>query len=333
MQIQENILLAPFTTFKIGGFADYFARIKKIEDLKEAVLFAEKKNLKIFVLGGGSNLLISDEGLRALVLKIEIDGIEIRISHLDATRPSDLEVGLPNEVWVEIVAGAGVLLDDLIQKTVEQGFFGMEKMSWIPGTVGASAVQNCGAFGMEASYVISWVEVFDIEKKEIFILKKEDCDFVYRSSVFKRKKNWVVIRVAYLLQKCDPAVLKNKREEIVNRRKEGSPLLEGFGSAGSYFKNPIISESKLLDLQKKFQDFPYFKEGEAFKISIAWFLEKFGWKGFSEGEVGVYSKHSLFLINKGKGKSEDIKKLAEKIKKDVFDRTGLELKEEVDLVE
>lgn len=317
MKILENVKLAPYTTFKIGGKAKFFGVVESVEDLKEGVNFSRKNSLPLFVLGGGSNLLISDEGFDGLVLKIKI---------------SHLALGAPSGDEVEIIAGAGVILDDLIKEMAEKGFTGMENMSWIPGTVGASAVQNCGAFGTEAGDLISWVEVFDTENQEIFILKNKECGFVYRGSIFKQKKNWVIVQVAYLLKKSSVADVQKKRNEIVEKRRAGFPLLEGFGSAGCYFKNPIISKQELEKLQKKFQDFPFFEEGQNFKIPVAWFVEKLGWKGHFEKNVGVYPKHSLILVKKGEATSEDIKKLSEKIKKDVFEKTGLRLEEEVEII-
>ncbi|MFH0846100.1 MAG: UDP-N-acetylmuramate dehydrogenase [Patescibacteria group bacterium] len=322
MQIKDNILLAPYTTFKIGGEARYFAVVKNLEDLKEGVNFALQNSLPLFVLGGGSNLLISDQGFNGLVLKMEI---------------KDLETRFPSDDEAEVVVGAGVVLDDLIEETIKNGLVGLENLSWIPGTVGASVVQNCGAYGVEVGDLVKWVEIFDIDTRETCLpagrlkkLSNADCDFSYRNSIFKKKSNWIVVRVVYKLKKEEfKNEAQNKREETIQKRKENSPLKDGFGSAGCFFKNPIIPKNEAENLKKQFPEIPIFEEGDLRKISLGWLLDNLNWKGFSEGDVGVYDKHALMLVNKGEGTCEEIKNLAEKIKKDVKEKTNLDIESEV----
>ena len=333
LKIQENILLAPYTTFKIGGEARYFAVIESVEDLREAVNFAKQNSQDIFILGGGSNLLISDDGFVGLVLKMEIKGI------------SWGDEGSENGK-VEIIAGAGEVMDDLIAQGTEKKLWGLENLSAIPGTVGASAVQNTGAFGVESQDLISWVEIFDLESGELKKLDNKDCAFSYRNSIFKKKKDWVVLKVAFSLTRERNLNLNypklgdfeiredtsslDVRKTIIEIRKKGSPLKDGLGSAGCFFKNPVISQIEFQKLQQKFPEMPFFAEGENIKIPVAWFLDKqFAWKGYSEGDVGVYNKHALMLVNKGNGKCEDIKKLADKMSKDLLEKTGLQLESEV----
>ncbi len=217
MLVQENVWLKEYTTFKIGGPARYFAVIKNIEDLKQAVDFAVQNQLPVFVLGGGSNLLVSDEGVNGLVLKMEIKGIESvdNSSSLRADFGRNFQQaslvensaqnprGNPASSVVQVIAGAGEIWDELVEKCVEKELYGLENLSYIPGTVGASAVQNIGAYGVEVKDVIGWVEVFDMKTGEIKKLENKECLFGYRDSVFKKEagKNFVVIRVAYNLQK------------------------------------------------------------------------------------------------------------------------------------
>ena len=312
MQIQKKVLLAPYTTFKIGGEARYFGVVKNIEDLKEGVNFAKQNSLPIFILGGGSNLLISDKGFEGLVLKIEI---------------KSLDVGLPSGVGAEVVVGAGVVLDELIEKAIKRNLGGMENLSRIPGTVGGGVVQNCGAFGSEIKDVVSKVEIFDIESGEIKKISSKDCQFKYRSSIFKKKTNWIITRAAFKFKEnCNSLV---ERDKILEIRRKACPLQDSFGSAGCFFKNLIISEKELIKLKEKFPEIPFFEEGDKYKISVGWLLDKLGWKGFFKGEVGVYDKHALMLINKGKGTSVEIQSLAVKISDDVFKKTGLQLEKEV----
>ncbi|MBU4536507.1 UDP-N-acetylmuramate dehydrogenase [Patescibacteria group bacterium] len=337
MQIKEKIKLAPYTTFKIGGEAKFLGVVKDIEDLKQGVNFAKQNSLPIFILGGGSNLLISDDGFDGLVLKME---------------NKDLEAGLPNDGEVEVGVGAGMVLDDLAYKMAKRNLWGLENLSWIPGTVGAGAVQNCGAFGVEMKDVIAWVEVFDIESGETCLpagrlkrLSNEECQFGYRNSIFKKKPNWVIIQVALKLSEGNKANLnykgledlkdienlkvKDVRKKIIEIRGKNFPLSEGLGSAGCFYKNPVIAKKDFEKLKEKFPEIPFFENGEDIKIAIAWFIDQFGWKGFFDGEVGVYDKHALMLVNKGEGTCEEVKKLAEKIEDDVFYKTGLKLEKEV----
>ncbi|MCK5285896.1 MAG: UDP-N-acetylmuramate dehydrogenase [Candidatus Pacebacteria bacterium] len=330
MEIQKNILLAPYTSFKIGGEARFFTVVKNIEDLRLGVNFAKQNSLPIFILGKGSNILISDNGFSGLVLKIEIDYLETK---------------LPSEDFVEIVVGAGMILDELIEKMTKKKLWGIENLSYIPGTVGASAVQNAGAFGVEVKDTILWIEVFDINTGKTQKLNNKECYFAYRNSIFKEEPNWVIIKIVFRLKIKKESNysynnlenLKNKkdltsqdvRDKIIEIRKKITPRIEGLGSAGSFFKNPIISKKEFKELKEKFPESPSFMEGERIKIPIAWFIDKFGWKGYFDGEVGIYDKHALMLVNKGKGTCDEVKNLAQKISDDIYKKTGLKLETEV----
>ncbi len=328
MVIQEKIKLAPYTTFKIGGEARFFGIVKNIEDLKEGVGFAKQNLLPIFILGGGSNLLISDDGFNGLVLKIEIN---------------HLAIGLPSDGEVEVLVGAGVILDNLIDRVVKKNLSGLENLSWIPGTIGGGIVQNCGAYGTEIKDLISWVEVFDIKTGKVKKLEKKECEFKYRNSIFKQKINWIIIRVALNLKKKVASsatrrgggkgeinlTSQNIRDTIIETRKKTTPRLDNLGSAGCFFKNIVISKEKFKKIKERFPEVPNFEEGDKIKIPSAWFIDEFGWKGYLDGEVGVYDKHALMLVNKKDGTCEDIKNLAKKIENDVYKKTGLKLEKEV----
>jgi len=330
MQIQKKILLASYTTFKIGGEAKYFGVVKNIEDLKEGVNFAKENLLPIFILGGGSNILISDEGFDGLVLKME---------------NKDLVIGLSYDGFMKVGVGAGMLLDDLIYKMAKRNLWGLENLSWIPGTVGAGVVQNCGAFGVELCNIVDWVEVFDTETGETKKLMNEECGFGYRNSIFKKKSNWVIIQIGLKLNEKESSnfsyngledfennenlTVKNVRKKIIELREKNTPWVDRLGSAGCFFKNPIITKDELEKLKEKFPEIPVFEEVGKNKISAGWLLDELGWKGVFEGEVGVYDKHALILVNKGKGTCEEIKNLAQKIEDDVFEKTSLRLEKEV----
>lgn len=213
MQIKEKIKLAPYSTFKIGGEAKFLGVVKDIEDLKQGVNFAKENSLPVFILGGGSNVLISDNGFDGLVLKMENKDLDIRYLG------DNISVGtgcLQNQE-IEVVVGAGMVLDDLAYKMAKRNLWGLENLSWIPGTVGAGAVQSCGAFGVEIKDVITWVEVFDIESGEIKRLSNEECEFVYRNSIFKKKPNWVIVRVGFVLRILDDETL----DRFASAREDG----------------------------------------------------------------------------------------------------------------
>ncbi|MBU1557983.1 UDP-N-acetylmuramate dehydrogenase [Patescibacteria group bacterium] len=347
MKIQKNISLKEYTTFKVGGEAKYFAVINGIEDLKQAVNFAKQNSLPVFVLGGGSNLLISDEGVDGLVLKMEIKGTDFASQNPSSQAERD------NSGIVQVTAGAGEIWDNLVEKCVEKGLSGLENLSLIPGTVGASAVQNIGAYGIEACDVINWVEVFDIKTGEIKKLTGVFCKFNYRDSIFKKEegKDLIVTRVAYNLQKegelkmdykdiqeyfdkhnfkKEQATLKQLRNAIIEIRKSKLPNCEKVGTAGSYFKNPTIAKKQLDKLLQKYPELPHYESGQQFKIPLAYVLDKIlGLKGFKEGCAGLYENQPLVLVNYGKSDCKNIKNLAQKIQKEVKDKTGLDIDSEV----
>lgn len=337
MKIQENIPLAPMTTFRIGGKARYFVEVYSIEELKEAVLYAENNNLPIFVLGGGSNVLIHDDGFSGLVIRILIKNIEFK------------EVG----DLVFVTAGAGLLWDEFVGKMVEKGLWGLENLSYIPGTIGAVPVQNIGAYGVEVKDFIESVEVFYTKSKEVKKLTGKQCGFDYRNSFFKtlEGKNFIIIGVTfklskipnpnilykdlseYFLGKLNPT-LSQIREAVIDIRKNKLPDWKKIGTAGSFFKNPIVKREHFLFLKKQFSDMPSFDVGEdSVKIPLAWILDKVcGLKGHKDGNVGLYEKQPLALVNLGQASGEEIKKLAQKIFNIVKEKTMIEIEWEVEYV-
>ncbi len=218
MNVKNNQELFDLNTFKIKSVAKYFVVVKDIDELKQAVDFAKQNQLPVFVLGGGSNILLSDEGVNGLVIKMEIKGITFLSSLRDFPEPNfstaqlveplknlaqENHDSLVSSKTIQVIASAGEIWDDLVKQTIEKGLYGLENLSYIPGTVGASVVQNIGAYGVEVKDVIDWVEVFDIKTSKIKKVTGNFCDFGYRDSIFKKSegKNLIVIRVAFNLQK------------------------------------------------------------------------------------------------------------------------------------
>ena len=350
MTIQENIPLAPLTTLQVGGAARYFTQAKREDEVSEAVDFAKTRELPLFVLGGGSNLVVADSGWRGLVLKIAIGGIVSPTSQ-NATGNSVL-----------FSVGAGVNWDDLVAQAVAQNCAGIECLSGIPGSVGGTPVQNVGAYGQEVADTIESVRAFDSKENRIVVLPKPACGFRYRSSIFNRvdhtgdRGRYIILQVNYRLKRGGAPSLKYAdlqkyfadtkttpslsmvREAVRQiRRSKGMLIVPGDDdcrSAGSFFKNPVLSKEQFLVLaaraQSKGLDIPSYPALEAHhKVSAAWLVEHSGFaKGFRLGRAAISNKHALALINAGDAQASDIVQLKEIIQKGVQDAWGILLKPE-----
>lgn len=341
-KIQSDIELKSLTTLKIGGVARFFVSAETEEDVVEAVKFADEHDLQIFVLGGGSNVLISDKGFDGLVLQINLKGIEI-------------EKDETNETIIAVKAGED--WDEFVNFCVEKNLAGIECLSGIPGFVGGTPIQNVGAYGQEVSETITRVKVFDRKSKEILTLNNFECKFAYRSSIFNTtdKNRFIVLQVNYKLQKNgEPKIvykdlikffdgknpdLKETREAVRQIRAEKAMLVRQGGldaqSAGSFFKNPIVPKTqfdKISETAKNLNlgDVPSFKaDDENVKIPAAWLIEKTGFhKGFQKGNAGLSAKHTLALTNRGDAKASEIISLKDEIQRKVLEVFGIEMKTE-----
>ncbi len=336
---KENISLKKFTTMKTGGNARYFFIVKNIKELKEAIFFAKQKKKNFFILGGGSNVIISDLGFAGVVIKMEISGISFK------------KVNREKE---KVTAGAGVVWDKLVEETVNKNLYGLENLSLIPGSVGASPVQNIGAYGVEVENVIECVEILNTETMKVSIMTNKECLFDYRESFFKSKKGkkFVILNVTFNLQKngklkagykdIENYFKKNNikptlnilRDAIIEIRTNKLPNIKKVGTAGSFFKNPIISNTKKEKLLKKYPNIKYFSvDGKAVKLSTAWLIDNIGnWKGVCIGDACVYENQALVIINKGESNTKEIISLANKIKNNIKEKTGIELEFEINTV-
>lgn len=331
MTIEENIKLDKYTTFGVGGYARYFAIIQSIDDLKEAVEFSKENKLSILVLAGGSNVLISDDGFNGIVLKMEIFGIEYNDNTL--------------------IVGAGEKLDSFVADVVSKDIYGIENLSGIPGTVGATPVQNVGAYGVEVSNLISWVEVYDIDSNEITKLSNEECNFSYRDSIFKKNKNYIITRVCFKLNEEKELTthykdIKNHlevnnitnptvgdiRNIVLEIRRNKFPDLDEYGTAGSFFKNPIISKEEYTKLLDIYSDLPGHDTGDEIKISLAWLLDTLDWKNQKDENVNVYHSQPLVIVCNKNSSAKDIENFSKKIINDVKTKTGIEIVTEVTFI-
>lgn len=334
--MQENITLAPFTTLKVGGKARFFVSAENEKQITEAIRFAEELDLNLFILGGGSNVVISDEGFDGLVLQINLKGIEIAPE---------------KDGKINVTVQAGEDWDEFVRFCVEKNLQGIECLSGIPGFVGGTPVQNVGAYGQEVSETITNVRVYDRKSKEILDLKNADCGFEYRKSIFNTaaKNRFAVLSVTYALTKNgEPKIvykdllnhfaggkpsLRETREAVCKIRAEKAMLVRQGGldaqSVGSFFKNPIVSKKRFeraLEIAEKlgFKDVPHFPfDEESVKIPAAWLIEKAGFqKGFTKGRAGLSTKHTLALTNRGNASAQEIIQLKEEIQarvKEIFD--------------
>jgi UDP-N-acetylmuramate dehydrogenase len=334
--LQENIPLAAWTTFGVGGPARYFVDAVSDEDVVNALDFAKVRKLPLFVLGGGSNLVVADEGFPGLVLRVGILGREWNA----------------NGDETELRAGAGEDWDSLVAACVAKSLGGVECLSGIPGLAGGTPIQNVGAYGQETSDVLVRVRALDRLTESIVDLSRVQCGFAYRSSVFNttHKERYIVLRVTYALKQnptpcvkypdlvarfdrtSAPPALADVRQAVREiRGRKGMLIVEGdpdCRSAGSFFKNPVLSEAEYLQIQRSAkQAVPRYPAGQGkVKTSAAWLIENAGYpKGFSMGPVAVSSKHTLALVNAGGATAADIVRLAGLVQRTVEERFGVRL--------
>ncbi len=305
--IQKNVSLKEHTTFKIGGPAEYFLIVQKEDDLVRAINLAKKLKLPVFVFGGGSNLLVSDEGIKGLVIKVY----------------NDSDVYIKNE---DLIAHAGVQMHKLVDASVHGSLQGLEWAGGLPGTFGGAIRGNAGAFGGEMKDSILSVEALD-ENLILQQLNNEQCEFSYRSSIFK-KKNWIILSAILKLKKGTKKSLWDIAMSHIEYRKEKHPL--EFPNAGSVFKNIPVK-----DLALKFQiEFADKVKQDPFPIvPAAWFIIGAGLAGKKIGSAQISEKHSNYIVNTDGAKAKDILKLIEAVQKKVKQRYGITLEMEVQYIE
>lgn len=300
--VQKDILLKNHTTFRIGGRAKYFFAARNREDLILAVRAAKRLKLPFFILGAGSNLLVSDRGYNGLVIKTQNLKFKTQIHNSK----------------LKIFCEAGTPLAKLVKLSIEKGYSGLEWAAGIPGTVGGAICGNAGAFGKSMESIVKEIEAFDVKSGKVKVLKNKDCKFAYRDSIFRRNKNLIIISATVHLKRGNKGKIKNKTKEYLNYRKRNQPL--NFPSAGSVFINaPGFSAGQLGEKDKS--------SSSAF--AAARLIEKCGLKGRRIGRVKISEKHANFIVNLGQGKAKDVKKLINLIKQMVKRKFGIVLKEEI----
>lgn len=336
MQYKENFSLKDYNTFGINAYAKYFA-----EFFSEKILFEilkDRKDTEKMILGGGSNILFT-KNFEGIVLKNSVPGISI-------TKEDD--------EFVYVKAGAGVNWHQFVMYCVSNNFGGVENLSLIPGNVGASPMQNIGAYGIEIKDVFYQLEALHIKDNCLQMFKNADCEFRYRDSIFKRKYKgrFVILNVTFRLLKkpvfnisygAIEAELNNMHVEnlsiqaisdaVIHIRRSKLPDPAVIGNAGSFFKNPEIDNHALHELTRIENKVPSYKTGEnKFKIAAGWLIEQCGWKGYRKGDAGCYEKQALVLVNYGKATGKEIYELSEEIMISVHEKFGIELEREVNIL-
>jgi len=335
--LQRNVPLAPLTTLGIGGPAKFFVRAESVDEIREVIAWTDSQHEPLFILGGGSNVLIADEGFDGVVLQIDLRGMNVLSE---------------DTVYV----AAGERWDDFVAFAVERGWAGIECLSGIPGLTGATPIQNVGAYGQEVSETIIGVEAVERDTGRVVTMTNGECGFGYRQSAFKNaaKDRYIVAGVTFRLKPGGAATirypelqkyldehdintgdLRKVRDAVIAIRKRKGMVLDPSDpdtrSDGSFFMNPIVTPSQFDAIRA--ENVPHFPAGDQIKLSAAWLIEQAGFhKGFVHGNVGLSSKHTLAVINRGGGTAREVLELVRMIQERVRETFGVEIQPEPNFV-
>lgn len=335
---QENRSLKKLNTFGVEAFATYFLEVNSEQDLFDIFEDERTKQFPILVLGGGSNILFT-KNFDGIVLHIKIGGIQVNEQGTDRY----------------VTAGGGVIWNDLVQYCVNHGYAGIENLSLIPGTVGAAPVQNIGAYGVELMDVFESCRAFDRQLKTMVEFDKAACQFSYRDSFFKRegKDRYIITSVTLKLSSIPKLVLNyGAILQELNNRKISDPTIKDvsklvseirvsklpdpltIGNSGSFFKNPIIEKEDFQKLQSVFLDIVHYPiQSDRVKLAAGWLIEQCGWKGVQVGNTGTWKNQALVLVNYGNANGLEVYDFSEKIVESVFDKFGVRIEREVNIIQ
>lgn len=336
VSIESNVDIKAFNTFGVQGKTKHLIYYTSEWQLPQILRYASTFKDKMLFTGSGSNILFTGDW-DGLIVKIATKGIEV----LDE-----------DDDYVYVKAEAGEIWDDLVNYCVSRGYGGIENLSLIPGTVGSSPIQNIGAYGVELKDVFYMLEAVSLRTGEVREFYREECQFDYRYSVFKGVYKGVYLILSVILKLSKKPVLNlsyvavedeikrlglpmnitSVSQAVVNIRKSKLPDPIEIGNAGSFFKNPVISEDEFRAIKLKHGDIPYFMNGDEYKVAAGWMIERCGWKGYREGDAGVHAKQALVLVNYGNATGKQIKELADKISNSVYESFGIRLEPEVNII-
>jgi UDP-N-acetylmuramate dehydrogenase len=332
MNRKHDVPLSELTTMRVGGPAKYLFDVDAISDINIALETSAHEKIPIAILGGGSNILPEDTGFAGVLLR----SADTRIEYDER---SNL-----------VVVGAGASWDAFVAAYLERGYSGLENLSGIPGTVGASPVQNIGAYGKEVGESIKWVEAYDLFERRVVCLERNACAFGYRESIFKRRPEFFIMRVAFMLEKKTLGDIRYKdlsawfsqkptivptplaiREAVLDIRGRKFPDLTRYGTAGSFFKNPIVPRSVANRLRERFPEAPLFPMNDGtFKTSAAWLIDHAAhMRGSRDGDVGSWERQALVLVNYGKATAQEVSEFADDVALAVWSACGIRLEREV----
>ena len=336
MKTHTNFSLKPFNTFGIDVKAAKFVEVENLEELKD--LLKQVYASELFILGGGSNMLLTKD-------------IEKTVVHIDL---KGIEVIREDEEEVVVKAMAGENWHEFVLFCISRGFGGLENLSLIPGNVGTAPIQNIGAYGVEIKDTFESCSALNVQSLELKKFDREDCEFGYRESVFKNseKGNYIITDVTFRLKKKDHELntsygsideflkekgiseptIKDVSDAVINIRQSKLPDPRELGNSGSFFKNPVILKNELEQLQKTFPEMPFYVlDEETVKIPAGWLIDKAGLKGFRKGDAGVHKKQALVLVNYGNASGAEILELSAMIRQSVLDKFGIEISPEVNI--
>ena len=327
MKDLRDYSLKAHNTFGIEAKCARFLEYTSEEEAQQVAEFLQASTTPYIIIGGGSNLLLTRD-IEGIVVRSGIKGVSI-----DDDR---------------MTCGSGEVFDEMVERALEAGLYGMENLSLIPGDVGASAVQNIGAYGVEAKDFISTIEAVEIATGKVRVISNQECEYSYRQSRFKHdwKNRFLITRVTYQLshhfvphleygnlrhtQGATPSVL---RQTIIDIRNAKLPDLKVLGNAGSFFMNPIVPRSQFEALMERYPEMPHYEvDPEHVKIPAGWMIEQCGWKGKVLGRAGVHDKQALVLVNLGGATGQEIVDLCQTIQRDVKTKFGIEIKPEVNII-
>lgn len=344
MKIKKNKNLKDLNTFKVDSTAQYYSEVTNIQDIQELIQEGVFKK-DFYILGGGSNTLFKNH-YEGTVIKMNIQGKEI----LEET-----------DKYVKLKISSGEDWPSIVEWTIKNNWVGAQNLALIPGTAGATPVQNVGAYGSEIKDILEEVEIIDLETGKISTMKKRECKFGYRDSIFKHelKNKVMVLNITLQLEKIDPELeiplqyleykgiqkelesnfskpytLQKVFNAVVNIRNDKLPKIEEYGSCGSTFQNPILSRDEYNQLLETYPDIPGYEVGDRIKIPAAYILERLGWKNkrTDDGKCGTWIKHPLIVTNYNDATGKELLELISEIQEDFYKDTGIELKTEINII-
>jgi UDP-N-acetylmuramate dehydrogenase len=337
MPVLRNHPLASLTTFGLPSSANFFCPCASVEQVKEALSLVRSEGLPLTVLGGGSNVLLTGD-LDGLVLHNRLEGIEIVEEN-------------GKEVWVKV--GAGVPWHALVVETLKRGWYGLENLSLIPGSVGASPMQNIGAYGIELEARFHALDAIEVHTGQPRSFSHSECEFGYRESIFKKKLKgaYVITHVTFRLSRrpelrLDYGAIREELDRagvhdpgpqdvsnaVIRIRKSKLPDPSEVGNAGSFFKNPVLDAEQFSALQSAHPDVPHYPAPSGTKVAAGWLIDRAGWKGHHRGTHGIHDRQALVLVHHGGASGADLLALAQDVQQDVASKFGVALEREVNVL-